>query len=45
MDQTTQTTAATAEEAASAAEELSAQAQTMGGAVRQLRVLVDGRAG
>jgi methyl-accepting chemotaxis protein len=42
MDQTTQSTAATAEEGASAAEELSAQARTMTQSVRQPRVLADG---
>jgi methyl-accepting chemotaxis protein len=41
MDQVTQATAASAEEGASASEELSAQAEAMGHAVRKLAMLVD----
>ena len=43
MDKVTQTTAANAEECASAAEELNAQAQTMQAVVRELLLLVGGK--
>jgi methyl-accepting chemotaxis protein len=42
MDQVTQSTAASAEQGASASQELSAQAQSMGHAIRKLSKLVDG---
>lgn len=45
MDKTTQTTAATAEEGASAAEELTAQARSLKQSVAQLAILVGGRHG
>jgi methyl-accepting chemotaxis protein len=45
MEKVTQTTAATAEEAAAASEELNAQAETSIAVIGQLETLVGGRAG
>jgi methyl-accepting chemotaxis protein len=45
MEKVTQTTAATAEESAAASEELNAQAETSMHVVRNLEVLIGGKAG